>query len=423
MKIKKEKNLSVREVSDNMENPEEKLPDNDHRIIGQKLDIFSVNDNIGAGLPLFHPNGAMLWKVCEDFMINELLKQGYQIVRSPHIFKAQVWKKSGHYAKFKEHMFLTEVDGNEFGIKPMNCPAHIHIYKHKSHSYRDLPIRLAEIGTVYRNELSGTLNGLTRVRGFAQDDAHIFCREDQIVDEVSKMLKLTADIYKAFGLKLSNVYLSTMPEKHLGDEKIWEKAEKALAGALKKNKIKYEINKGDGAFYGPKIDSYVKDTLGRDWQLGTIQLDFNLPDRFKLFYVDKDNKKQRVVMLHRTIIGAMERLIALLLERYNGALPVWLAPIQVRVINMNDDLVKYAEKIEQKLRDIRIRVDSDYRSESVGKKVREAEIQKIPFVIVIGDKEKQAGTLAVRSRGERPKFGIKFDDFVKDLKKLEESKK
>jgi threonyl-tRNA synthetase len=419
----KEKNLKEEEASDNMENPEEKLPDNDHRIIGQKLDMFSANDNIGAGLPLFHPNGAMLWKLCEDFMIKELLKRGYQIVRSPHVFRSQVWKKSGHYAKFKEHMFFTEVEGKEFGIKPMNCPAHIYIYKNKIHSYRELPIRLAEIATVYRNELSGTLNGLTRVRGFAQDDAHIFCRESQIELEVSKMLKLTADIYKAFGLKLSKVYLSTMPEKHLGDDKIWKKAEKSLASALKKNKVKYGINEGDGAFYGPKIDSYIKDALGREWQLGTIQLDFNLPERFNLSYIDETNKKQRVVMLHRTIIGAMERLIALLLEQYNGALPVWLAPVQVRVINMNEELVEFSEEIEQKLRDLEVRVDSDYRSESVGKKVRDAEMEKIPYVIVIGDKEKAAGTLAVRARGERPKFGIKFDDFVKDLKKLEESKK
>jgi len=420
--MKEQKNLKEEKGNPSMEHPDEKLPDNDHRIIGQKLDMYSISDNIGAGLPLFHPNGAIFWRICEDFMIKELLKRGYQIVRSPHIFRAQVWKKSGHYAKFKENMFFTEVEGKEFGIKPMNCPAHIYVYKNKSHSYRELPIRLAEIATVYRNELSGTLNGLTRVIGFAQDDAHIFCTEGQIESEVANMLKLTAEIYEAFGLKLSKVYLSTMPEKHLGDEKIWQKAEKKLEAALKKNKINYEINKGDGAFYGPKIDSNIKDALGREWQLGTIQLDFNLPERFKLNYIDKDNKKQRVVMLHRTIIGAMERLIALLIERYNGAFPLWLAPVQLRIINMNDNLIEYSKKIEQQLREKGFRVDSDYRAESMGKKVRESEMQKIPYVVVIGEKEKEAGTLAVRPRGERPKFGVKFDAFVKQIKKEEESK-
>jgi threonyl-tRNA synthetase len=423
MKFKEQKNLKAKEHIDVMDNPEEKLPENDHRIIGQKLDLFSINESTGAGLPLFHPNGAMLWHIIENFIIKKLLKEGYQIVKTPHIYKAGVWNKSGHAAKFRENMFYTESGDQKFAIKPMNCPGHIYIYKHRSHSYRELPIRLAEIGTVYRDELSGTLNGLTRVRSFAQDDAHIFCKDDQIEEEVAKMLKLTAEMYKIFDLKLDHVELSTMPEKHLGDEKIWKVAEKKLEAALKKSKIKYKLNPGDGAFYGPKIDSHIKDVLGRTWQLGTIQLDFNLPERFKLFYIDENNKKIQVVMLHRTIIGAMERLIALVLERHNGALPVWLSPVQVRVINMNEELVEYAKNVEQKLQEQGFRVDSDYRSESVGKKVREASLMKIPRIIVIGEKEKEAGTLAVRPRGQKPEFGIKFDDFVKDLKKLEVSKK
>jgi threonyl-tRNA synthetase len=406
-----------------MDKLDETLPDNDHRIIGQKLDLFSINESTGAGLPLFHPNGATLFRVIEKHLISVLLKKGYQIVRTPHIYKAGVWNKSGHAAKFRENMFYTESGDQKFAIKPMNCPGHIYIYKHKSHSYRDLPVRFAELGTVYRDELSGALNGLTRVRTITQDDAHIFCREDQVESEVIQMIDLIFSIYKDFGLKVDAIEFSTRPEKRVGTEEVWDKAEKALESALKKKKLKYKLNPGDGAFYGPKIDFHIKDVLGRSWQLGTIQLDFNLPERFKLFYVDENNKKVQVVMLHRTVFGALERFIAILLEKYNGALPVWLAPVQVRVINMNEDLVKYTEKIEQKLRDLDIRVDSDYRSESVGKKVREAEIMKIPFVVVIGDKEKKAGTLAVRARGERPKFGIKFDKFVTDLKKLEASKK
>ncbi|MBT3940591.1 threonine--tRNA ligase [Candidatus Woesearchaeota archaeon] len=408
-------------MSKNVE--EENLPENDHRVIGQKLDLFSVHEDTGAGLPLFHPNGAVLFRLIEQHITEKLLKSGYQIARTPHIYKAGVWKKSGHEAKYKENMFYTESAGEKFAIKPMNCPGHIYIYKHKSHSYRELPIRIAEFGTVYRDELSGVLTGLTRVRTITQDDAHIFCKEDQIESEVISMINFFIDTYSEFGLSPDTIELSTMPKKHLGDLKSWKSAEKALEGALKKNKNKYVVNAGDGAFYGPKIDFHVKDVLGRSWQLGTIQLDFNLPERFKLFYIDDKNKKKQVIMLHRAMLGAVERFMAILIENCQGVFPAWLAPVQVRIINMNDSLIEYAEGIENRLRGAGFRVDSDYRLESVGKKVREAEMQKIPFIIVIGDKEKAAGTLAVRARGQKPKFGVKFGDFVKDLNKQVESKK
>ena len=399
------------------------LPENDHRIIGQKLDLFSVNESTGAGLPLFHPNGAMLFRLIEQYITDKLLKSGYHLAKTPHIYKAGVWKKSGHEAKFKENMFYTESEGQKFAIKPMNCPGHIYIYKHKSHSYRDLPIRLAEFGTVYRNELSGNLTGLTRVRTITQDDAHIFCTEAQIESEVIKMINFFIETYSEFGLSIDTIELSTMPKKHIGDIESWKKAEELLEKALKKNKTTYKVNAGDGAFYGPKIDFHVKDVLGRSWQLGTIQVDFNLPERFKLFYIDDKNEKKQVTMLHRAMLGAVERFMAILIENCNGAFPLWLSPVQVRIINMNDTLIEYSEGIEQKFRDAGFRIDSDYRLESVGKKVREASLMKIPYVIVIGDKEKDAGTLAVRSRGEKPKFGVKFDDLVKQLKKEVESKK
>lgn len=402
---------------------DENLPENDHRIIGKKLDLFSVNESAGSGLILFHPNGAVLFQIVENYLRKKLIENGYVFVKTPHIYKAGVWNKSGHSNKYQENMFFTESEGQKFGVKPMNCPGHIYIYKSKSHSYRDLPMRFAEFGTVYRNELSGVLGGLTRVRGFTQDDAHIFCREDQIESEVIKMINLFFEVYKDFGLKMASIELATMPEKHIGDEKIWKKSEKALADALKRNKNDYKLNPGDGCFYGPKIDFYAKDVLGRSWQLGTIQVDFNLPERFKLNYIDEKNNKKQVVILHRALLGSFERFIAILIENYNGTFPLWLSPIQIRVINMNDSLIPYSEKVENQLRDDGFRVDTDYRLESVQKKIRESELMKIPYTIVIGDKEKAATTLAVRARGQKPKFGVKFDAFVKQLKKEVENKK
>ena len=395
-------------------NPMDDLPEHDHRKLGLKLGLFSIQDDLGAGLPVFHPKGAILWRVVENFLTELVLKEGYQIVKTPHVYKAELWEKSGHMDKYKDNMFFSEVDGQKFGVKPMNCPGHIYIYKAGSHSYRELPIRLAEIATVYRNEMSGNLSGLTRVRGFAQDDAHIFCREDQIEKEVKKMIELTLQVYKTFGLKIDHIELSTRPEKFIGDVKIWDKAEKIMEKVLKDNKVNYKLNPGDGAFYGPKIDTHIKDVLGRSWQLGTIQLDFFMPKRFDVNYVSDDNTKVRCVMLHRTILGSMERFLALLIEQYKGEFPVWLAPVQVRVINMNDDLIEYSEGIKSELRQ-NFRVDSDYRSESIGKKIRDAEKAKVPYIIVIGGKEKESGKLAVRSRGAKPRFGVSMNEFVKEV--------
>jgi threonyl-tRNA synthetase len=401
--------------SDKKHNPMDDLPESDHRKINNKLGLFSIEDELGAGLPLFHPKGAVLFRIIENFVLDKLLKRGYQIVKTPHVYKAGVWEKSGHANKYKENMFFTEVEGKKFGVKPMNCPGHLFIYRADSHSYKELPVRLAEIATVYRNEMSGNLNGLTRVRGFAQDDAHIFCREDQIEEEVKKMIDLTFEIYKDFDLKIDHIELSTMPAEHLGDEKVWKKAENALEKVLKDNKIKYTVNKGDGAFYGPKIDTHVKDVLGRSWQLGTIQLDFFMPEAFDLTYVGEDNSKKRVVMLHRAILGAVERFMAILIEHYKGDFPVWLAPVQARVISMNDELIPYAQEIEKKLSE-NFRIDSDYRSERVQKKVKQAEIEKIPAILVIGNKEKEKGTLAVRWGGSKKvEFGIKLDKFIEIL--------
>lgn len=402
-------------------NPMDDLPENDHRILGQKLQLFSIQEDLGAGLPLFHPKGAVLWRIIERFLTDKLLEEGYEIVRTPHVYKAELWERSGHANKYKDSMFFTEAEGQRFGVKPMNCPGHIYIYKATSHSYRELPIRLAEVATVYRNEMSGNLSGLTRVRGFAQDDAHIFCREDQIEEEIEKMIDLTIEVYDVFGIKIDHIELSTMPEKHIGDEKTWRRAENIMRGVLERKGIKFKLNEGDGAFYGPKIDTHVKDVLGRTWQLGTIQLDFFMPEKFNLTYISRDNKKARVVMLHRTILGSMERFIALLIEHYKGEFPFWLSPIQIRIISMNDELVPYAEKIEAKLRR-HFRVDSDYRSESVQKKVRDAELEKIPYIIVIGKKEKESGTLAVRARGKKPKFGVNLESFISRLKKEEENR-
>jgi threonyl-tRNA synthetase len=402
-------------------NPMDDLPDTDHRKLGSKLDLFSIQDDLGAGLPVFHPKGAMLWRIVENFLTDKLLREGYQIVKTPHVYKAELWEKSGHMGKYKDNMFFSEVEGQKFGIKPMNCPGHIYIYKNGSHSYRELPIRLAELATVYRNENSGNLSGLTRVRGFAQDDAHIFCREDQIENEIKKMIELTLEVYKIFNLEVDHIELSTRPEKFIGDKKIWEKAEKIMENVLKENKVKYVLNEGDGAFYGPKIDTHVKDVLGRTWQLGTIQLDFFMPKRFEIEYVGKDNKKVRAVMLHRTLLGSMERFLALLIEQYKCEFPVWLAPVQVRIINMNDDLLEYSENIENELRQ-KFRVDSDYRGESIGKKIRDAEKSKIPYIIVIGGKEKDAGTLAVRSRGQKPRFGVSMDEFSEEVQAKVDSK-
>jgi threonyl-tRNA synthetase len=393
-----------------------KLKENDHRILGQKLDLFSFNET-APGMVFWHNNGWIIYNGLVKFAREKNQKAGFQEISTPQILDKRLWQISGHWEKYKDNIFLTKYERRDFAVKPMNCPGGMLIYKSGTKSYRDLPIRVGEFGTVHRQELSGVLAGLFRVIKFTQDDAHVFCTESQLEGEIIEIMK-TIDVYfKTFGLSY-HVELSTRPEKRIGDDKIWDKAEKVLEKVLKKQKVKYKVNKGDGAFYGPKIDFHVKDSLNRTWQLSTLQLDFAMPERFDLVYIDKDNKRKRPIMLHRAIFGSIERFIGILLEHLNGNLPVWLSPMQVRVINFTDKNNKAVEKIVSKLEnEVRgLRIDSDLESTSVSDKVRKAEIQRIPYIIVVGDKEESSGTLAVRARGEKPKFGVKIDKFVKDLR-------
>ncbi|MBD3262885.1 threonine--tRNA ligase [Candidatus Woesearchaeota archaeon] len=397
---------------------------NDHRVIGKELDLFSFQNKAGAGLPLIHPKGAIIRDIIEDFWKQEHRKRGYELVWTPHIFKLDLFKTSGHYGNYKKFMFLTEVDKTKYAIKPMNCPGTILIYKDTNHSYKELPLRYAELGTCYRNELSGVLGGLFRVRSLTIDDAHIFCTPEQAEQEVKGVANLIIDFYKVFGFKDVKTELSTMPKKHIGTPAMWKKSEAILEKALKSNKLKYKINKGEGAFYGPKIDFHVKDNQGRNWQLGTIQLDFNMPDRFKLRYVGEDNKPHKPVCIHRAVMGSFERFFGILIEHYNGAFPLWLSPVQVKVITFTDRNEKYAQKVAKQFTDAGLRIELDDRTESVQKKVREAELQKIPYIIVCGDKEQKAKTIAVRQRSvKKIKYKVKPKTFIKQLKKQIEAKK
>ena len=392
-----------------------KLKPNDHRILGQRLDLFSFHD-VAPGMVFFHNNGWIIWNELIKYWREVHRKAGYQEIRTPEILDKKLWQISGHWEKYKENIFLTNYEGREFAVKPMNCPGGMLVWKNSPKSYKDLPLRVAELGTVHRQELSGVLGGIFRVVQFVQDDAHIYCTEKQIEQEVLGIMDIVKEIYGKFGLSY-RVELSTRPEKRIGSDKIWDKAEKALEGVLKKKKIKYKINKGDGAFYGPKIDFHLKDSLGREWQTATIQLDMAMPERFELEYTDRDNKKKRPIMLHRTVLGGIERFYAILLEHTNGNLPVWLSPVQVRVLSFTDKNQKAAEKILEKLKSEGIRVDSDLRSTTVNEKVYDAEMMKIPYIIVMGDKEEGAGTVAVRKRGVKKIESVKLEGFVDGLKK------
>lgn len=391
-----------------------KLKDNDHRIIGQRLDLFSFNE-VAPGMVFWHNNGLIIYKELVNFWREEHKKAGYQEISTPQIMDSKLWKISGHWEKYRENIFLTQYEGRDFAVKPMNCPGGILIFKTRPRSYKELPMRVAELGIVHRQELSGVLGGLFRVIQFIQDDAHIYCQENQIEQEVMNIIKLTDKIYKKFSLAY-RVELSTRPLKRIGTDAQWDKAEEILEKVLKKNKINYKLNKGEGAFYGPKIDFHIKDSLGREWQCGTIQLDFAMPERFDLTYTGEDNKPRRPVMLHRTVFGSLERFIGIMLEHLNGNLPVWLAPVQAKVLSFTDRNIKAAEKIAKKLEESGIRTDIDIKANTVDYKVREAEMQKVPYIIVIGDKEEKSNTLAVRERGKKLKFGVKTDDFIKELK-------
>lgn len=377
----------------------------DHRKLGTQLDLFSVREEIGAGLVLWHPNLYTVREEIENYWREEHRKRGYVIVQTPQLAKSKLWEISGHIDHYKENMFFIQKedeDDDQFIVKPMNCPFHILIYQANRHSYRSLPLRMAELGTVYRKEKSGALAGLTRVQGFTQDDAHIFCTPEQLVDEINAIIDFVSDTMAIFNMNFE-VELSTRPESYVGDLKNWELAEAGLKEAMDKRGMAYEINEGDGAFYGPKIDFKVKDAIGRTWQCATIQLDFNLPERFDIKYQDKDGQLKTPVMLHRVIFGSMERFHGILIEHYAGAFPTWLAPEQVRVVPIADRHADYAQKVYNLLREKGIRVSLDDRSESMNYKIREAlQDKKVPYVLVMGDREIEQGKVAVRARARGP---------------------
>lgn len=392
----------------------EEVQKRDHRRLNKELDLYSMSDEIGAGLVVYHPNGTTLRFQIEEFLKAEHKSRGYQFVLSPHIMKASVWKTSGHH-QMGYPMYYFDIEGQEYGIKPMNCPAHIQVYRSHPRSYRALPLRLFELGTVYRHERSGVLHGLLRVRGFTQDDAHIFCRADQMEEEIIQALDFAFFALKSFGFTEYHVMLSTRPEKHVGTEEPWERATEALKKALADHAVSYEVDPGEGVFYGPKIDVKVKDAIGRLWQGPTIQVDFNLPDRFDLVYYGADNAQHRPVMIHRTVLGSMERFIGLLIEHYAGAFPVWLAPVQVIIAPIADRHAGYAESVLEELTKHGLRAEVDDRRETIPAKIRDAQIRKVPFTLVVGDKEEEAGTLAVRDRAGRDRRGVSIDAFVTEL--------
>ncbi|HOG18290.1 MAG TPA: threonine--tRNA ligase [Syntrophales bacterium] len=383
----------------------------DHRRLGKDLDLFQVNEEAGAGLAIFHPKGMMLRWIIEDWERREHLKRGYDMVMGPQILKVDLWKRSGHYEHYRENMYFTEVEGQAYGIKPMNCLAHMLIYKSKIRSYRDLPLRYFELGTVHRHEKTGVLHGLLRVRQFTQDDAHILCTPEQLNAEIRGVADFVAYAMKIFGFEYE-VELSTRPENSIGTDADWELATSALRAALEDNRIPYEVNEGDGAFYGPKIDFKLKDALKRKWQCATIQCDFTLPERFDLTYMAADGERRRPVMLHRVILGAIERFLGVLIEHYAGALPVWLSPVQARLITVTDRQIPYGEEVYAKLAAAGVRVEKDFDNQKLGYKIREAQMQKIPYMLVIGDREAQEGKLAPRLRDGKNLGSVSVDEFI-----------
>ena len=380
----------------------------DHRKIGAQLDLFHFSEEAGPGMPIFHPKGALLRTILEDFETREHLKRGYELVRGPQMLRLEMWKKSGHYDNYRENMYFSEIDDQVYGIKPMNCLAHMLIYKSQLRSYRDLPIRYFELGTVHRHEKSGVLHGLMRVRQFTQDDAHILCQPDQLQGEIIKIVSFVQDLMRLFGFDYV-IEISTRPEKSIGTDQAWQKATQALHQALDALGLDYDICAGDGAFYGPKIDVKLKDALDRLWQCSTIQCDFNLPERFDLTYVGQDGEKHRPVMLHRTILGAIERFLGVFIEHTAGALPTWIAPVQARVLNITDEQKDYAQSCTEQLRAGGIRVESDLRNEKLGYKVREAQMAKIPYILVAGDREKADSMLNVRLRSGENKGALPLE--------------
>jgi threonyl-tRNA synthetase len=383
----------------------------DHRKLGKEQDLFSFHAE-GTGFPFWHPNGMVLYNTILDFSRKRHLAAGYQEVKTPIILNEELWHRSGHWDKYRENMYFTEIDEMVHAVKPMNCPGGLLIYSNSAHSYRDLPLKMCEFGLVHRHEKAGVLHGLFRVRQFTQDDAHIFCTPDQIEEQIADVIAFVTGMYSVFGFNEYTIELSTRPEKYIGTIEVWDKAEAALKNVLENKKIAYQLNPGDGAFYGPKIDFHIQDCLKRTWQCGTIQLDFSMPERFDLEYTDADSRKKRPVMIHRALFGSMERFIGILLEHYAGALPVWLSPVQVAVLPVSDKGEAYARLVCEKLKSAEIRADLDLRSDKIGYKIRSAEMAKIPYMAVVGEKEAQAGSVAVRRHGAGDLGPMPFDAFV-----------
>ncbi|MBI5326981.1 MAG: threonine--tRNA ligase [Deltaproteobacteria bacterium] len=385
----------------------------DHRKLGKELDLFSISDDIGSGLVCWHPNGAVVRSLIEDFWKKEHYKHDYKIIYTPHIAKVDLWKTSGHWEFYRENLYSPmDIEGQDFIVKPMNCPFHIQIYQSQIRSYRDLPIRYAELGTVYRFERSGVLHGLLRVRGFTQDDAHIFCRPNQLEDEIASVLNFTLYILRSFGFNNYDIYLSTRPEKFVGALDNWTKAESALKNALEKTGLPFQVDPGEGVFYGPKIDIKIKDMLGRAWQCSTIQVDFNLPQRFTVAYRGEDGKEHQPIMIHRALMGSLERFFGVLIEHYAGAFPLWLAPVQVIALTITEKNNDYAREVYDRLRKENIRVELDIRNEKLGLKVREAQLKKIPYMLVIGNSEEEKQVVAPRTRIGATLEPMSVDEFI-----------
>lgn len=401
-----EKKKQLDEYLDRLEEAKKR----DHRKLGQEMKLFSMHEE-GPGFPFFHPRGMVLRNILESFWREEHEREGYGEIRTPVILNESLWRQSGHWDHYKDNMYFTKIDGEDYAIKPMNCPGAILIYRTDLHSYRDFPLRLAEMGLVHRHELSGALHGLFRVRSFTQDDAHIFCLPDQIEDEVSGVIRLANHIYEVFGFKYK-IELSTRPDDFMGTIEEWDRATESLKRALEANGLEYEINEGDGAFYGPKIDYHLEDAIGKTWQCGTIQLDFQMPERFDITYVDRDNEKKRPVMIHRALLGSMERFMGSLIEHYAGKFPLWLAPLQVKLLPISDKYVDYAKSVAGELKAHGIRVEVDEREEKIGYKVRAAQLEKVPLALVVGEKEAESHTVSVRKLGGEDLGVMSVDEII-----------
>ncbi len=412
---------SVEELDEHLRLVEEaKL--RDHRKLGPQLGYYMFHDDVGPGLPLYLPRGARLRELIQRYAVDEHLRNGYQLVGGPHILRSNIWKRSGHYEYYKDNMFIFDLDGAEYAVKPMNCPAHILIYASQTRSYRELPLRFFELGDVYRNEKSGVLHGLLRVRGFTQDDAHIFCLPEQLVDEIAEVVEFAMSMLRTFGFQEFEVELSTRPDESIGTDEDWEHATLALEQALERTNTSYVRMEGEGAFYGPKIDIRLKDALGRPWQCATVQCDFALPKRFEIAYVGQDGQEHQPIMVHRALLGSFERFMGCLLEHYAGALPVWLAPVQVKIIPISEHQLEYATSVLTQLQEAGLRAELDQRNEKMQYKIRDAETQKVPFMAVIGKREIESGAVSVRSRANGDEGSVAIAEFIARMTELDQTK-